>query len=172
MKSILTRLVALLALSAGASLPVLGGCNGAQKFDIGLTSKATQKVEVDLIAVPENEADTTWRAKNLDDYFSGNDTLRSDHAERTKSYTFTEGQSARITINKDDPIWNKWDDKRPLLVVLANSRSLRAEAQKAGGQDPRRNVIPLNEKYWSEEKKFEITVTDGGIQVNPPPQPR
>ena len=69
-----------------------------------------------------------------------------------------------------DEIWKKWFDTRPILFVLANSRSLRAEAQKSGDKmnDPRRSKINLTSDYWKQDN-FEIVIMDGGIQINPPP---
>jgi len=171
MKNTVSKLTTLLVLCAGAAM-LSAGCESKpkmKKFDIGLTPQGTQKVEVDLVAVAETDADT-WRDKNLDDYFSGNDKLRSDNAEFTRSFTFTEGQNAKVMISVNDAIWTKWHEKRPKLFVLANSRSLRAEAQKTGvgKQDPRRKEITLMSDYWT-QSNFDITVTDGGIRVNPPP---
>lgn len=163
-------LVAAACIAASLSLVACGpGAPKMKKFNIGIGQSTNQKVEVDLVCVPDNATDLAiWRTKNLDDYFSGNDPLRSSNTEITRSFTFSEGASNKIVITPGDEIWKKWFDKRPILFVLANSRGLRAEAQKNPGNDIRRTEIPLTTEYWK-DYKFEINISNGGAIVTPPP---
>lgn len=164
-------IVAVAALCLGACGPNVK----MKKFNIGVGPDASLKdagtnrmgkLEVDLVAVGNNQDDLTkWRTKNLNDYFSGNDPLRTGAAAYTKSLTFADGNEARITINLNDEIWKQWYPNRSNLFVLANSRALSAESQK---QEIRRREIPLTNDYWK-GNSFQITIKNSGIEVDPPP---
>ena len=169
-KNIARGLVIGACMAASLSLTGCGpGTPKMKKFNIGLGQTTNQKVEVDLVCVPDNPTDLAmWRSKNLDDYFSGNDPLRSASVEFTKSYTFTEGATNKIVITPSDDIWKKWFDKRPMLFILSNSRGLRTEAQKNPSLDLRRTEVPLTTEYWK-DYKFDINITNSGASVSPPP---
>ena len=159
-------------IACAASVTMLAGCDSGprmKKFDIGLSQSSNHKVEVDLVCVPEAEKGK-WERYDLDDYFSGNDSLRSGSTAFTKSYTFNEGDTKKISISTSDPIWNTWFKTRPYMFVLASSRTLRAEAKKINDptRDPRRYPVTLTTEYFT-ASKFDITVSGTAIDVTPPP---
>jgi len=163
-RSITLAATGLLAFGVGG----LGGCGGykPKKFDISIQPRTTDTVLVDLIAVPKDDVETKWMGLDVENYFSGNNTVRASNVEFTKTYKFEGGATQQVQINRNDPIWSKWFKTRPVLIVLATSGSLAREAAK--NPSVRKARIDMTTEYYDADA-FTITVKDGGIQVDPPP---
>jgi hypothetical protein len=149
---------------------MFGGCGSKpkmQKFDVTVINSSTQPVAVDLVAVPKTEVDT-WKSYNVDEYFGGNDVRRANNSQYIRKFEFNApGGQEKVATN--DAIWKTWHPNRPMLLVLATSRNLRAQAGKAGENNVRVKEIELTNEYFEKPYAFTVTVTDSGISVNPPP---
>ena len=121
------------------------------------------QVEVDVVAI--NETDDLIRAYPVDNWFSGEDKQRSAAASYSKSISFGPGSEGRVVISKNDPIWQKWEQRGYKdLVVFATARTMKGTA---GGLDGRRKVIPLTNDKW-EVDAINFDVKSGGVECSTP----
>lgn len=147
---------------------MLGACASkptVKNFNMTIAPQTSQKVEVDILAVSQAEAEELDKV-DIDSYFSGGDSFRASKAGTARTFTFNEGQNTKVTIDSKDAIWKTWGATRPYIYILANSRALRASAQK--GTDVRRKKIERWSDYWTQDN-FEVSIKDGGIFVEPAP---
>jgi len=120
-------------------------------------------VEVDVVAI--NETDEGVRAYPVDHWFSGEDKQRSASSIYTKSLTFGPGNEGAVVISKNDPIWQKWEERGYKdLVVFATARTLKPSA---AGVDGRRKVIPLTNDKW-DASQINFEVKSSGVECSTP----
>lgn len=164
MKNVVTTT---LILAAAATFSVgLGACGyRPEKYNIAVKQATSETVLIDLVAVPLAEV-APWETLNVDTYFSGNDKLRSDNVEYTRAYKFDGNAGRQELISSKDPIWTKWHKTRPVLFVVATSRSLKEQA----ATNPKARIyrVDMTNEYFR-TTNFTVIVKDGGIQVDPPP---
>ncbi len=152
-----------------------GGCGGAslKMVDIAVTPDASLKdsasgrlpqVEVALVGVKESDA-ALWREAKVDNFFSGNDAMRADAREYTKTLTFSSDNPGTQVLKANDPIFKVWKERGvTMLFVFANSRNLKTSP---GAPEMRRKELPLTSDRWKTDR-IEIYIKSSGIDVPTP----
>lgn len=121
-------------------------------------------VEVDIVEVNEN-LKKQMEQVDIDDYFDPENTLRS--AMRKRTFCFSEEDNGDKTLDKDNPVWQSWLEKRGAthLVMLVN-----LPRDGAKGPDMRKLVLPLSSDRW-EGDDIEVSIIPAGFLLQTPMTP-
>jgi hypothetical protein len=78
---------------------------------------------------------------------------------------FGETKKWSHVLKADASVWDTWGEKTSKhLFILADIPGVTGK----GGADPRRIILPLNPKAWS-DKDITITIRPGGMTSTPAP---
>jgi hypothetical protein len=148
------------------------GCNGASYYD--LTVKPDDSLRgalrrVDVVGVQEDEL-PTYKAKDVDKWFGANDQLRNDSREFIVAKEFSGSQQDALVIPTTHPVWKVWEARRAThVVIFAHFQWVGSDD--SSQSDPRKKVLPLNNKAWEKPRPDEVTVVMGKSKMTafPPP---
>jgi hypothetical protein len=118
---------------------------------------------VDIIGLQQSELQML-QTYSLKKYFKPGDPVRQDLTKVTAE--FVPGKQDAFVIKKTDPIWKKWlGSGVQYVAVIADLPGLYDEG-KVGSQDPRRQLVPLCECYWTGGvKELNVEVRAGGVRI-------
>ena len=166
-KTVITTLAALLALA-------LAGCfTTAPKpaaHEVKITvdkSLENTSLQIDLIGANATSDIPKWESYSVTEYWQPGNTTRRDTDRITLDYG--RGKPASQTVPANDAKWKRWfDTGSSYLVVIADLPGVASD--KGGAADPRRLILPLDEKSWKKSKKepLEILVQESGIRILTP----
>jgi hypothetical protein len=162
------------ALAVGAAV-MAGGCGTWPKDLTVRLDPSTQEagmypsVDVHLIGVRRAELQRL-KKESVSGYWSPSGASRQPMEARKELFLGPAATSR--TISRNDAVWKLWDGKdRPYLLVLADLRGVSDPS--AGGDDPRRVVLPLDKDRWpAGTKEIRLSVQRDRIQVETPPKPK
>jgi hypothetical protein len=125
-------------------------------------------VLVDLVAANPGSL-PRWEAYSMSKYWKDGDPMRNDADKVTLS--FISGRALSNELARADAKWNKWMAQGAThLVVLADLPGARQD--KAGTQDERRQIVPLDQCHWPKKTtNLIVQVQRSGINVLTPPRP-
>ncbi len=148
----------------------LAGCS-SPAFEVGVVLSPDLKslygyypsIEVDFAGITPAERQ---RVENysVDRWFDSGNPLRASLAKKT--LRFSEDAVLRQTISEKDPVWDDWEHRGAVyLVVFANLPHVFETADGAPVPDPRRLTLPMRSEHWykSEGGAFWLEVGAGGI---------
>jgi hypothetical protein len=164
------RLVIAVAMVAVMFLGV--GCNSGPRMKtlpLAVTPDETLKgssIRVHLVGVTDAQLDA-YAKYPVDQWFSPDDMMRREAVGRTAEMRFDAQKSGPQTVDRKNPIWEKWKaDGVMHVVVFANLPS-----SGAPGREPGKYVLPLDSRRWESAKDVVIQVKPGGIMATPAPGP-
>jgi hypothetical protein len=163
---------------AGLLAAALVGCSsckpgkpgpvGRYTLDVALDeSLKTSSVIVDLVGVnPSNLP--RWEAYDMGKYWKEGDPMRRD-ADKVV-LNFLSGEAVSKSLAVTDAQWNKWKAQGVThVLVLADLPG--PQSSRAGNQDARRQILPLDQCSWPDKTShLKILVQRSGIQVQTPPR--
>ena len=128
------------------------------KLDESLKSSS---VIVDLVGVNVSNL-PRWEAYDMGNYWKQNDPMRRDADKVVMN--FVSGQSLSNSLPVTDPKWEQWKARGVThVLVLADLPSAQLTS-KAGNQDARRQILPLDKCSWpSGTKTLSVLVQRSGI---------
>jgi hypothetical protein len=162
-----------LALMVGMVVMSGVGCSSAPQvgvYQINVTTDESLKgsganmpqVEVDLVGLNDAQLQQQWHDYKPENYFSGNDVLRSTSREFTKSFVFTEDKPTTKTLEKKDPMCVTWkSQERRTLMVLVNSKAFKSSS---GGTVQRKIELPLTTDRWNGDV-IDLVVKSSGVEL-------
>ena len=163
----------LIAVAMVAVMFVGVGCNSGPRMKalpLAVTPDETLKgssIRVHLVGVPDAQLDAFTKYP-VDQWFSPDDMMRREAVGRTVELRFDAQKSGPQTVDRNNPIWEKWKaDGVMHVVVFANLPSSGA----APGKEPGKFVLPLDSRRWESAKDVTIQVKPGGIMATPAPGP-
>ncbi len=164
-------------------LLALVGCDAPDVEIVISQEYQTATIQIDFVKVKRSEL-PVWMGMNVDEYFSHGSQFREFAIQRGDVYTvfYNVPQKAfQEKIPSDDPVWEKFEYERGSeqsfdVVILVDLPG----AYSGSPVDIRRKVIPLEKKSWSISffdkvlgkglEKLVISITSGGILLDPPPE--
>ena len=155
--------LALLFAGCSSCKPGKPGPIGKYKVEVTLDdSLKSSSVLVDLVGV-QGLSLPRWEAYDMVKYWREGDPMRRD-ADK-KMLNFVSGQATSQSLEMTDPKWEQWKTKGVThLLVLADLPI--AQASLPGTQDPRRQILPLDQCSWPDKTKaLKILVQRSGIVV-------
>lgn len=163
-------------------LLVLVGCDAPDVEVIISPEYQSATIQIDFVKVKRSEV-PIWMGMNIDEYFSPGSQFRDFAKQRGDIYTVyynVPDKAFKGKIPSDDPIWETFEYERGPeqsfdVIILADLPG----AYGGSPIDIRRKVIPLQKKSWSISflnkvlgkglKELVISITSGGILLDPPP---
>ena len=159
-------------LSRAAAVLVCGlvaaGCC-SRRYDIMVSADeglrdatgAMPSIEVHVVGVNRLEY-SKWYSYSMGDYWLPGDPFRRDADKHVMK--FGQGLPLSQTLDRNDPIWRRWEARKPNCVfVLAFLHGFGAEDDQAGSADPRRLILPLDCACW-ENPKIKLLVRSSGVR--------
>ncbi|MGK0309533.1 MAG: hypothetical protein ACJAT5_000079 [Lentimonas sp.] len=163
-------------------LLALAGCDAPNVEIIISPEYQSATIQIDFVKVQRSEV-PIWMGMSVDDYFSPGSQFRDFAKQRGDIYTVyynVPGKAFQGTIPSDDSVWENFEYERGSeqsfdVIILADLPGA------YGGLpvDIRRKIIPLEKKSWSISfldkvfgkglEKLAISITSGGILLDPPP---
>ncbi len=144
------------------------GPQGHYTLEVGLDeSLKTSSVIVDLVGVNPS-ALPRWEAYDMGKYWKEGDPMRRD-ADKVV-LNFVSGEALNSSLSVTNAQWGKWKSAGVThVLVLADLPG--AQTSKAGSQDARRQILPLDECSWPKKTKtLKVLVQRSGIVVLTPPR--
>jgi hypothetical protein len=160
-------------LSATLAVAVLGlvGCATApqpRSYTVKVNldpALAGSSLQVDLIGANPVSDLPKLQTYSVTSYWTPGDTLRRDSAKVTLA--FGQGRPMTQMLDINDPIWQGWlKTGAQQLVVLVDLPGI--EADKTGGTDPRRLILPLDAAQWGSSGILEIQIQESGARLLTP----
>ena len=163
-------------------LLALVGCDAPEVEIVISPEYQSATIQVDFVKVQRSEV-PMWLGMNVDDYFAAGSQFRDFAKQRGDIHTVyynVPGKAFQGTIASDDPVWKNFEYERSSeqtfdVIILADLPG----AYGGSPVDIRRKVIPLQKKSWSISflnkvlgkglEKLVISITSGGILLDPPP---
>lgn len=165
------------------TLLLLAGCDAPEVEIVISPEYQSATVQIDFVKVKRSEV-PVWMGMNIDDYFLPGSQFREFAKQRGDVYTVyynVPKKAFQSTIASDDPVWETFEYERGAeqsfdVIVLVDLPGT------YGGSpiDIRRKIIPLQKKSWSISffnkvlgkglEKLVISISSGGILLDPPPE--
>jgi hypothetical protein len=128
-------------------------------------------VEVNIFAADATEQEI-WKSMSVSEYWKPGDPVR----QAAQVYVMKFGRDLPIqqTLAEDHAIWSKWQAKHPRnLFIIAYVPGM--FGGKAGADDPRRLILPLDPSRWEnfssrEGRQIRIMVKPSGLVCLTPPK--
>ena len=128
---------------------------------IALPNGVYPSVEVDVVGVNGHDC-LRLDGYPTDQYFQPGDKFRESLSKY--SMRFSDGQCGSVTLSKDDPIWDLWNQAGITHVyVIANLPGV--WETKFGKMDGRRLNLPVDSASWPDGKDISIVMKPGGLQL-------
>ena len=178
----MSRIMCKIGFLASLVLLFLVGCDAPDVEIVISPEYQSAMIQIDFVKVKRSEV-PIWMGMNIDDYFSPGSQFRDFAKKRGDVFTVYYNVPAKAfqgTIPSDDEVWENFEYERGSeqsfdIIVLADLPG------SYGGSpvDIRRKIIPLQKKSWSISfldkllgkglGKLVISITSGGILLDPPP---
>ena len=164
------------------ALLLLAGCDAPNVTIVISPEYQSSTIQIDFVKVQRSEV-PVWMGMNIDDYFSPGGQFREFAKQRGDIHTVyynVPDKAFEGRIASDDPVWEIFEYERGSeqsfdVVILADLPG----AYGGAPVDIRRKVIPLQKKSWSISllnkvlgkglEELVISITSGGILLDPPP---
>ena len=162
----LMMVVAAAVTGCGSCKPGKPGPIGRYTVQVDLDeSLKNSSVLVDLVGVNPSSL-PRWEAYDMGKYWREGDPMRRD-ADKVV-LNFVSGQALTNSLPATSAQWDQWQATGVTQVlVLADLPGVQASSP--GAQDPRRQIVPLDECNWpSGTKTIKVLVQRSGIQVLTP----
>jgi len=154
-----------LSLMDCSGLPIIGGGNKPQAWNLNITKNTPATIEVDIVGIAPLEK-ASFESYSVDKYFSANDPRRAALQVGRDRLTMVLSQTEPWVIDRKDEIWEQWFARGVTEVMLV--ARLPGKFQD-GPADPRRLFIPLGKKEWKAKgKTLEIEIQDTLIRPMTP----
>jgi hypothetical protein len=156
-----------LMISGCACKPGKPGKVGRYDIQVGLDDALKQaSVLVDLVGVNQNSLDR-WSGYSMTQYWKGDDPsqMRAGAVKDRVTLSFRPGGPLSQTLAATNTIWKHWAEASVThVLVLADLPG--APADRPGAEDPRRQILPLDQCYWIKKtKSLDVRVKLSGIDV-------
>ena len=151
------------------------GCKGEMRHfdDITVSLAPTLKtndvypsVEVDVIAVPDNDT-RDWTKESVDNFFAPGFDRRVDPTLLRTLLLGQEQTSQTLEYKKMEALWDKWKERKVMKLIFVSNYP-RLAANKSGN-DERILEVPLSCERWEETKKLSISVIPAGLDLETKP---
>lgn len=160
----------------------LSGCDAPNVEIVISPEYQSATIQIDFVKVQRSEV-PIWLGMNIDEYFSPGSQFREFAKQRGDVYTVYYNVPGKVftgSISSDDPVWKNFEYERGSeqsfdIIILADLPG----AYSGSPIDIRRRVIPLQKKSWPISfldkvlgkglEKLVISITSGGILLDPPP---
>jgi len=165
------------------ALLVLVGCDPPDVEIVIGPEYQSATIQIDFVRVKRSEV-PMWMGMDIDDYFSPGSQFRDFAKQRGDIHTVFYNVPEKVfteKISKNDPVWENFEFERGGeqsfdVIILADIPGSHGGAP----VDIRRQIIPLQKKAWSISffskvlgkglAKLVISITGGGIILDPPPE--
>jgi hypothetical protein len=172
MKRTTTGLCGLVMLAGAVFVP---GCpvrfETTLKVDDSLRDKsgAMPSVEVHLIGINDTEL-KQWQDRSVSDYWRN---VKLDPEVYVMKFGEQLPNPRVLTIK--DPIWDRWDRRSAMWVVVLSSHP--AADDKPGDSDMRRKILPRDPdrwayNYWGKDQVTIVISKSRGLEILNPPKPK
>jgi hypothetical protein len=136
------------------------------------TTGIFETVSVDLIPVQKLDL-TKWQKASVSNHFTPGTPENRARLDLFKNkmllnYEFSQKSSATTSLPIDDPVWRKVEEKGlEYLVILADlpNPSPSESWDKAGPDDGRRLIIPIDSRHW-DESTIKIQIFRNGLHLD------
>ena len=163
-------------------LLALVGCDAPEVEIVISPEYQSAMMQIDFIKVQRSEV-PMWLGLNIDEYFSPGSRFRDFAKQRGDIHTVfynVPDKTFQSTIPSDDPVWENFEYERSSeqsfdVIILADIPGVSSGSP----VDIRRKIIPLEKNSWSISflnkvlgkglEKLTISITSGGILLDPPP---